>query len=48
MTDENINPDPEIDIDVEPLPLALVDLGNDTDGALSAQDLMSLGDLVTE
>ena len=36
----------EIDLDVEPIPLAAVDLGDNTNGSLSAQDLMSLGDLV--
>lgn len=38
----------EIDVDVEPIPLAVLDLGDNANGSMSAQDLMALGDLVTE
>ncbi len=38
----------DIEIDVEPIPLAMLDLGDDVDGAIEANELQALGDLVTE
>lgn len=40
--------DQEIDVDVEPLPLSQLDLGNGTDGAIEARELITLGELVTD
>lgn len=36
----------EIDLDVEPIPLAMLDLGDTTDGSIQAAELILLGDLV--
>lgn len=38
----------EIEVDVEPVPLDCLDLGDNTDGAISGLELATLGDLVTE
>lgn len=36
----------EIELDVEPIPLAMLDLGDTTDGSIQAAELILLGDLV--
>lgn len=38
----------EIDVDIQPIPFAHLDLGDDRNGALSAAELIALGDLVAE
>ena len=38
----------EIEVDIEPISLEQLDLGGHEDGAISAVDLITLGDLVTE
>lgn len=38
----------EIEVDVEPVPLSCLDLGDGSDGAITAHELITLGDLVTE
>lgn len=40
--------DEEIEVDVEPVPLGCLDLGDAADGAIQANELVTLGDLVTE
>lgn len=38
----------EIEVDVEPLPLSCLDMGDNSDGAISASELVTLGELVVE
>lgn len=38
----------EIEVDVQPIPLECLDLGDSTDGAVSALELLALGELVAE
>jgi hypothetical protein len=38
----------EIEVAVEPIPLALLDLGDSVAGAITAAELISLGELVTD
>lgn len=38
--------DGEIEIDIEPIPLDQLDLGNNVDGSIHANELLILGDLV--
>lgn len=38
----------EIEVAVEPIPLALLDLGDSVAGAITAAELISLGELVSE
>lgn len=40
--------DEEIDVDVQPIPLAQLSLGDDTDGSIEANELLTLGDLVSD
>lgn len=40
--------DEEIEVEVEPIPLAQLDLGDSIDGAITANELVTLGDLVRE
>lgn len=40
--------DEEIDVDVQPIPLAQLSLGDSTDGAIEASELITLGDLVSD
>ena len=40
--------DEEIEVDVQPIPLALLDRGDDQNGSITANDLIVLGELVTE
>lgn len=38
----------EIEVDVTPIPLGYLDLGADANGSITANELLTLGDLVTE
>lgn len=40
--------DEVIDIDVQPMPLAYLDLGDAVEGSIQANELITLGELVTE
>ena len=40
--------DEEIEVDVQPIPLSQLDLGDSVEGSISAGELITLGDLVTE
>lgn len=40
--------DEEIDVDVQPIPLAQLSLSDSTDGAIEANELITLGDLVSD
>jgi hypothetical protein len=40
--------DQEIEVEVQPVPLVQLDMGDNTDGPLSVQQLIALGDLVIE
>lgn len=40
--------DEEIDVEIEPIPLSYLDLGDNVDGSIRADELIVLGDLVKE